>query len=117
MGSKLQHLANKDCYGDKNRSTFAIFGDGGGRGGLMKTEAMATTANHCLFIYLYANSVMANYKRQLQQTYTIKTKRRKENKTQIVRHNIAVNTIVKTLLNFILITSQKCVLIKKKYEA
>jgi len=57
---------------------------------------------------------MANYKRQLQQTHTIKTKRRKENKAQTVRHNIAVNTIIKTLLNFILITPQKMRFNKEK---
>ena len=73
----MQHLANKGCHGDKNRSTFAIFGGGGheGRGDGDNSQSIV-----CLVVCLYANSVMANYKRQLEQTHRIKTERRKKTK-------------------------------------
>jgi hypothetical protein len=78
---------------------------GGGEGG--HEDRGGGDNSQSLFIYLYVNSVMANYKKQLQQTHTMKTKRRKENKVQTLRQNIVINTIIKTLLNFILITSIK----------
>jgi hypothetical protein len=58
------------------------------------------------FVYLYANSVMADCKRQLEQTHFTKTEGRNKNKAQTLRQNIAINTIIKTLLNFSLITSK-----------